>query len=209
MKGILDYLRELFGFYVSGNEEKPIAIHDDLLSGLNQEIPPVDDIEVEEPEKIVKEILAEDDSTTDTSAKVVVEETYTLREGNCEDDVKTELYEQQENREDKNNIPDSSSKKSQTLLNSFAEIITEFDSYYQRTSDEDAKKMIEMMQYRLIEILEKNGGIVIDDDKSFSAVRHIPVPFSIVDEGTEIKAFLRKGIMCGNDVILKAKVKII
>lgn len=86
------------------------------------------------------------------------------------------------------------------------EIIHEFDSYLLQTDSNDVKQTIEVMQYRLIEVLCKNGITPIDNDTSFNSLRHVSVPFAIIPEGTPIKEFKRIGLLFNNTVLLKAQV---
>ena len=86
------------------------------------------------------------------------------------------------------------------------ELIHEFDSYILQTDSYDVKQVIEVMQYRLIETLCKNGITPIDNDTSFNSLRHVSVPFAIIPDGTPIKEFKRIGLLFDNKVLLKAQV---
>lgn len=86
------------------------------------------------------------------------------------------------------------------------ELIHEFDSYILQTDSYDVKQVIEVMQYRLIETLCKNGITPIDNDTSFNSLRHVSVPFAFIPDGTPIKEFKRIGLLFDNKVLLKAQV---
>lgn len=86
------------------------------------------------------------------------------------------------------------------------ELIHEFDSYYNQAESNDAKQAIEVMQYRLIETLCKNGITPIENETSFDPLKHISVPFAIIPDGTPIKKIKRIGLLLGNKVLLKAQV---
>lgn len=84
--------------------------------------------------------------------------------------------------------------------------IEEFDTYLSRIDNEDAKELITLFQHRLIESLVASGATPIDKDIEFDCLRHVPVPFSIVQDGMPIKEILRMGLEYNGRVVLKAKV---
>ncbi len=92
------------------------------------------------------------------------------------------------------------------LFISFSEIINEFDTYILQTENEETKQIIGLCQYRLIEAMVSNGATPIDKDVEFDCLRHVPVPFSIVQDGMPIKEILRIGLEYNGSVVLKAKV---
>ena len=85
-------------------------------------------------------------------------------------------------------------------------VIEEFDSYICRIENEDAKELITLFQYRLIEALVKAGLERIKNDTAYNCLRHTPIPFAVVPDGTPIKEIKRCGISSGNRVLLKAQV---
>lgn len=94
------------------------------------------------------------------------------------------------------------------LFISFSEIINEFDTYILRTENEETKQIIGLCQYRLIEAMVSNGATPIDKDVEFDCLRHVPVPFSIVQDGMPIKEILRIGLEYDGKIVLKAKVEL-
>lgn len=86
--------------------------------------------------------------------------------------------------------------------------IEEFDTYLSRIENEDAKELVSLFQYRLIEAMVKSGSTPIDKEIEFDCLRHVPVPFSIVQDGTPIKEVLRIGLEYNGSVVLKARVKL-
>ena len=93
------------------------------------------------------------------------------------------------------------------LFISFSEIINEFDTYILQTENEETKQIIGLCQYRLIEAMVSNGATPIDKVIEFDCLRHVPVPFSIVQDGIPIKEILRMGLEYDGRVVLKAKVE--
>ncbi len=92
------------------------------------------------------------------------------------------------------------------LFISFSEIINEFDTYILQTENEETKQIIGLCQYRLIEAMVSNGATPIEKDNDFDCLRHVPVPFSIQQDGMPIKDILRIGLEYNGSVVLKAKV---
>lgn len=95
------------------------------------------------------------------------------------------------------------------LFISFSEIINEFDTYILQTENEETKQIIGLCQYRLIEAMASNGATPIDKDNNFDCLRHVPVPFSIQQDGMPIKDILRIGLEYNGSVVLKAKVSLL
>lgn len=95
------------------------------------------------------------------------------------------------------------------LFISFSEIINEFDTYILQTENEETKQIIGLCQYRLIEAMASNGATPIDKDNDFDCLRHVPVPFSIQQDGMPIKDILRIGLEYNGSVVLKAKVSLL
>ena len=94
------------------------------------------------------------------------------------------------------------------LFSSFADLINEFDTYLLQTQNEETKQMIELCQYRLIESMAANGATPIDKDTKYNCLRHVPIPFSIVQDGMPITEVLRIGLEYNGRIVLKAKVRI-
>ena len=106
----------------------------------------------------------------------------------------------QSNKED-NSISD-------VIFEDLAGLIGEFDSIKDNSTSDEANSIIEMCQYRLIEIMIKNGITPIDNSEEFNPKYHVAIPFSIVPEGTTIKELCRIGLKKGSKVYLKARVKL-
>ena len=176
MDKIIEFIKGLFSFNIY-NEEKQV-INDRQIEVVNQDIPPVTDIDVED------------------SSKPVYEE-------------QEQIYSQIETNfpADKTHWQQNSCVNSKSMQ-SLADIIIEFDNYYQRLENEDAKVMVKLFQSRIIEALENMGAEVIADDRFFDTLRHTPVPYSIVKDGVEIKSFIRKGLAIQDNIILKAQVRV-
>lgn len=87
-------------------------------------------------------------------------------------------------------------------------IIEEFDSYINRTENDDAKELVSLFQHRLIESLVESGLERIDSDTSYKCIRHLPVPFQIIPEGKLLKETIRMGLLRKGNVVLKALVTI-
>ena len=97
---------------------------------------------------------------------------------------------------------------SDVIFEDLAGLIGEFDSIKDNSTSDEANSIIEMCQYRLIEIMIKNGITPIDNSEEFNPKYHVAIPFSIVPEGTTIKELCRIGLKKGSKVYLKARVKL-
>lgn len=92
------------------------------------------------------------------------------------------------------------------LVKDLIDLITEFDAILRNVADDEVRQIIEMCQYRIMESLLNNGLSPIDSDAAFDHSLHIPVPYSIVEDGTPIKEFKRIGLRDDSIVYLKAQV---
>lgn len=97
---------------------------------------------------------------------------------------------------------------SDVIFEDLAGLIGEFDSIKDNSTSDEANSIIEMCQYRIIEIMIKNGITPIDNSEEFNPKYHAAIPFSIVPEGTTIKELYRIGLKKGSKVYLKARVKL-
>lgn len=177
MKCFFNFFKELFSFKSSNEDYEQNVIIEESTDISNQDIPPIEDILIDETEEVV---LSETQRTTDIPKNDEI-----LKSPSTEVVVE---------------------KKNFDFFKSLADIILEFDNHYQRIGNRDTKNMIELFQYRLIQVMENNGAKAIDGEKSFNSMRHIPIPIAIVDEGVKIRSFVRKGLEMDNQIVLKAQV---
>ena len=105
---------------------------------------------------------------------------------------------------DKKTVSDTCVK----IMLDLSELILELDTLYKQSDDSNMHAAIEFSQERIIEVLLANGCSIIEEQRSFDSVLHIPKPFAIVNNGAVIKSYLRQGIMYKGKILLKAIVVI-
>ena len=94
------------------------------------------------------------------------------------------------------------------LLIRCVELIKQYDIYAQQMPEGELKVLLADVSFQLINALILSGCKPIIDDVKFDMLRHVPMPFSVVDNGVNIKKTLRPGIMRDNRVYLVAQVEI-
>ena len=95
------------------------------------------------------------------------------------------------------------------LCRKLAEMVKMYDQMAKQMPAGEAKDLAEDFSDQIITTLSLcDGCSAIINEPTFDAHRHIPVPFSIVEDGTPIQSFVRIGIAIGEQVIIPAKVKI-
>lgn len=96
------------------------------------------------------------------------------------------------------------------LCKKLAEMVKMYDKMAKQMPAGEAKDLAEDFSDQIITTLSLcDGCSAIINEPAFDAHRHVPVPFSIVEDGTPIQSFVRMGIALGEQVIIPAKVKII
>lgn len=100
----------------------------------------------------------------------------------------------------------SASTQNKGLIKDLISLIVEFDAILGNDLNDDSQRIIEMCQYRLIESLLNNGLSPIDKDVLFDHSLHVPIPYSLVQDGTAIKEIKRIGLRDDKVIYLKAQV---
>lgn len=94
------------------------------------------------------------------------------------------------------------------LLIRCVELIKQYDIYAQQMPEGELKVLLTDVSFQFINALILSGCKPIVDDVKFDMLRHVPMPFSVVDNGVNIKKTLRPGIMWDDKVYLAAQVEI-
>lgn len=95
------------------------------------------------------------------------------------------------------------------LCKKLAEMVKMYDQMAKQMPAGETKDLAEDFSDQIITTLSLcDGCSAIINEPTFDAHRHVPVPFSIVEDGTSIQSFVRMGIALGEQVIIPAKVKI-
>ena len=95
------------------------------------------------------------------------------------------------------------------LCKKLAEMVKMYDQMAKQMPAGEAKDLAEDFSDQIITTLSLcDGCSAIVNEPTFDAHRHVPVPFSMVEDGTPIQSFVRMGIALGEQVIIPAKVKL-
>lgn len=109
------------------------------------------------------------------------------------------------------NVPQAaeSSAEFEQLCRKLAEMVKMYDQMAKQMPAGEAKDLAEDFSDQIITTLSLcDGCTAIINEPTFDSYRHIPIPFSLVEDGTPIQSFVRMGIALGEQVIIPAKVKI-
>ena len=74
--------------------------------------------------------------------------------------------------------------------------------------DGEAKDLLEDMSEQIISSMVLGGCQAITKETLFNALRHKPVPFAIIEDGTPIQSTLRMGVELNGVILLHALVRI-
>lgn len=96
-----------------------------------------------------------------------------------------------------------------SLCSHLAELVQMYDLMAKRMPEGETRDLAEDISEQIITTLSLTKGCSpINGDLAFDSRRHIPVPFSLVENGTPIESIVRIGIALGEQVLIPAKVKI-
>lgn len=93
------------------------------------------------------------------------------------------------------------------LIYELANLLEELNRLHSQTDDENAISITTFCKNRIIEIMLSCGCEIIDKDMIFDNSRHVPSPFSFVQNGCEINKTIKPGLSYKNRVLLKATVE--
>lgn len=196
------------GFFSHERKRKDYKVinqyEDDPVS---QYVPPVEKNNVSEAPLEAYDL--HENENVDNVASETIQAEKTMKETEIEIDIDIPLESVPKDKEvNEKELAREDIDRTLKLFISFSEIINEFDTYILQTENEETKQIIGLCQYRLIEAMMSNGATSIDKDIEFDCLRHVPVPFSIVQDGMPIKEILRMGLEYDGRVILKAKIRL-
>ena len=95
-----------------------------------------------------------------------------------------------------------------SLCKRLAEMVKQYDMMAKQMPDGEAKDLLEDMSEQIITSLVLGGCQAITKETSFNALRHKPVPFAIIEDGTPIQSTLRMGVELNGVILLHALVRI-
>ena len=93
------------------------------------------------------------------------------------------------------------------LILEISNLLEELKQLSQQTEDANAVSAITFCENRSIEILLSCGCKSIDMDSVFDNSRHVPQPFSFVQNGCAINKIIKPGLSYKNKVLVKAIVE--
>jgi hypothetical protein len=95
-----------------------------------------------------------------------------------------------------------------SLCKRLAEMVKQYDMMAKQMPDGEAKDLLEDMSEQIISSMVLGGCQAITKETSFNALRHKPVPFAIIEDGTTIQSTLRIGVELNGVILLHALVRI-
>jgi hypothetical protein len=104
------------------------------------------------------------------------------------------------------NVP--TDERFEKLAEQVASLVKHYDAMADKLTDEAMKALLADMSNHLINTLVLGGCEPIADDTKFDVSRHIPTPFTLVEQGTPIQSIVRIGVKLNGKVLTPAKVRI-
>lgn len=95
-----------------------------------------------------------------------------------------------------------------SLCKRLAEMVKQYDMMAKQMPDGEAKDLLEDMSEQIISSMVLGGCQAITKETSFNALRHKPIPFAIIEDGTPIQSTLRMGVELNGVILLHALVRI-
>lgn len=95
------------------------------------------------------------------------------------------------------------------LCRKLAELVKMYDQMAKQMPEGEIRDLAEDFSEQIITTLSLcDGCSVIANESTFDSRRHIPIPFSVVEDGTPIGSIVRIGIVIDDTVLIPAKVKL-
>lgn len=89
----------------------------------------------------------------------------------------------------------------------FSVLIDELDAVLMKESVPNVVETIKYCQDRIIEIMIKNGGVIINAENGFDIAKHRTIPFKMEEQGHKINRVIRPGVAYNGTTIVKALVE--
>ena len=130
-----------------------------------------------------------------------------IKSNNVEEKLQTSNQKKTGNKEDE--IEDSCAKEDYIkLCKRLAEMVKQNDMMAKQMPEGESKDLLEDFSEQIISSMVLGGCKAITHEKTFNSLRHKPVPFSVVEDGTPIEKTERVGVELNEMVLIPAKVKI-
>ena len=104
--------------------------------------------------------------------------------------------------------PTMSNEEFLSLCKRLAEMVKHYDMMAKQMPDGEAKDLLEDMSEQIISSMVLGGCNAITKETTFNPLRHRPVPYTMVEDGTPIQSTLRMGVELNGQVLIPALVKL-
>lgn len=94
------------------------------------------------------------------------------------------------------------------LCKRLAEMVKQNDMMAKQMPEGESKDLLDDFSEQIISSMVLGGCKAITHEKTFNSLRHRPVPFSVVEDGTPIEKTERIGVELNEIVLIPAKVMI-
>lgn len=155
-------------------------------------------------------LISENSFTTALSEAVAdaIRENSKLESANCSDFVNPITQDITIDVSDRESISeDCSTSDVKMFFMDLSVLIDELDAVLIKESLPNIMETIKYTQDRIIEIMIKNGGVVISTECGFDIAKHRPIPFKMVEQGRKINNVVRPGVTYNGTTIVKALVE--
>lgn len=93
-----------------------------------------------------------------------------------------------------------------SLCRRLAEMVKQYDMMAKQMPDGEAKDLLDDMSEQIISSMVLGGCQAITQETKFDAIRHRPVPYAVVEDGSPIQSTIRVGVSINGQVLIPAVV---
>lgn len=119
----------------------------------------------------------------------------------------TEYIQEEKNNKDSVDDPNLDNSCSKQLTFELPTLLEELNKLRSQTTDENVISTILFCESRIEEMMLSCGCEPINEETSFDNSRHVPYPFSFIQNGCIIEKTIKPGLSYNNKVLVKAIVK--
>ena len=120
---------------------------------------------------------------------------------------KTEYMQGEKNNKDSVDDPNLDNSYGKQLFFELPTLLEELNKLRSQTTDENVISTILFCESRIEEMMLSCGCEPINEETSFDNSRHVPYPFSFIQNGCIIEKTIKPGLSYNNKVLVKAIVK--
>ena len=119
----------------------------------------------------------------------------------------TEYIQEEKNNKDYVDDPNLDNSCGKQLIFELPTLLEELNKLRSQTTDENVISTILFCKSRIEEMMLSCGCEPINEESTFDNLRHVPYPFSFVQNGCIIEKTIKPGLSYNNKVLVKAIVK--